>query len=246
MEEIEKHINANGRDVLLISDLHVPYHHKDSVKFLAAVKNKLLSKRSLILNVGDEADGHGLSFHDSIMDLDSSGIELEKTRLYFSEIEALFPTMYICESNHGSLIYRRSRSSGIPLEFIKPLSEVYGVKKWSWHDSIVLETKKGKVYVAHGKTASVGKLALSMGMSAVQGHYHGKFCLNYLRTPAGLRFDMYVGCLIDYKSLAFHYGKNHLPKPILGVGYIDKDGDPHLIPMEVDKKGNWNEKIKIL
>lgn len=242
--EVEKHINAKNRSVLVISDLHIPYHHIDSVRFLAACKEELLSKRSIIISVGDEVDGHDLSFHNSIKDLDSAGIELEKTKGYIKEIEDIFPKMDITSSNHGDLIYRRARAEGIPLDYIKPLPEVYGVKKWAWHDSIILETNAGHVYICHGKTAAYGKLCKEVGMSAIQGHYHGKFELTWHRNPLGDRFNMYVGCLIDYKSLAFEYGKNNLPKPILGVGYIDEDGHPYLIKMDLDKDGRWTGIIR--
>ena len=242
--EVEKYINAKGRSVLVISDMHVPYHHVDTVKFLTAVKEKLLSERSIIINVGDEVDGHALSFHDSISELDSAGKELEKARNYLAEISAIFPKMYICESNHGALIYRRAKHNGIPLDYIKPLSEVYGVKSWTWHDSIIVETSAGSVYVCHGKTATYGKLCKEVMMSAIQGHFHGKFEITWHRSPLGDRFNMYVGCLIDYKSMAFAYGKNHLPKPILGVGYICEDGKPFLIKMDLDKNGRWTGVIK--
>lgn len=242
--EVEKRINGKGRSILVISDMHVPYHHPDAVKFLAAVKEKLLSEKSIIINVGDEADQHALSFHDHIADLDSAGAELEKTRNYLAEISEIFPKMYICESNHGSLVYRRARRNGIPLDYIRPLSEVYGVKLWSWHDSIIVDTDKGPVYICHGKTSGYGKLCKEVMMSAIQGHFHGKFEVTWHRSALGDRFNMYVGCLINYKEMAFHYGKNHLPKPILGVGYICEDGTPFLIKMELDKNGRWTGVIK--
>ena len=240
MLEIEKHINAKGRSILIISDMHIPYHHIDSPSFLGAVKEKLLSERSIILNVGDEVDKHDLSMHASNHDLDSAGVELEKSKSYIKELERLFPKMYLCESNHGNLIYRRAKKDGIPLDYLKSLSQVYEVKKWSWHDALVVSTKKGPVYICHGKTSGYGRLCKEVGMSAIQGHYHGKFELTWHRSPLGNdRFNMYVGCLIDYRSLAFEYGKNNLPKPILGVGYIDEDGNPYLIKMDLDDKGRW-------
>lgn len=242
--EVEKVINAKGKSILIISDMHVPYHHPDSVKFLAACKKQLLNNNSIILNVGDEVDAHSLSFHDSIAELDSAGKELEKTRRYLQEIEKVFPKMYIATSNHGSLIYRRARRDGIPLDYIRPLSEVYGVKNWSWHDAIVAETKAGPIYVCHGKTSAYGKLCKEVMMSAVQGHFHGKFEITWHKSPLGDRFNIFTGCLIDFKEMAFEYGKNHLPKPILGVTFIDKCGHPYLVKMELNKKGRWTGVIK--
>jgi hypothetical protein len=242
--EIEKHLDARGRSFLIISDLHIPYHHPDTIAFLSACKKLLLNKKSIIVNVGDEADAHALSFHTSISELDSAGKELEKARAYFSELHEIFPEMYLCESNHGSLIYRRARENGVPLEYIRPLSDVYGVTGWEWHDAIILKTNLGEIYICHGKSGTYGKLCKEVMMSAVQGHFHGKFEITWHRSPIGDRFNMFVGCLINYKELAFNYGKNHLPKPILGVGYVDEDGHPYLIKMDLDNNGKWTGKIR--
>ena len=51
---------------------------------------------------------------------------------------------------------------------------------------------------------------------------------------------MFVGCGIDRDSLAFAYGKNNIPYPILGCGVIDENGVPHLCKMHVDKNNRWD------
>jgi len=56
--------------VLIVSDLHTPYNHVDSVKFLAAIKKKYDPFDKVILS-GDEVDYHALSFHDHDPDLSS-------------------------------------------------------------------------------------------------------------------------------------------------------------------------------
>ena len=38
------------KSVLVISDLHIPYHHKDSFEFLKAVKKKF--KPDTVVNIG--------------------------------------------------------------------------------------------------------------------------------------------------------------------------------------------------
>jgi hypothetical protein len=53
---------------------------------------------------------------------------------------------------------------------------------------------------------------------------------------------MIVGCLIDDKSLAFSYNKLQMKRPIIGCGII-LDGQPKLLPMILDKNGDWIKKI---
>ena len=60
--------------VLLISDLHIPFHHPDSFGFLKALKKKY--SPDFILNGGDETDCSAISFHDSNPDMDPVGEEL--------------------------------------------------------------------------------------------------------------------------------------------------------------------------
>ena len=58
------------KSVLVISDLHIPYHHPDAFEFLKALKKKY--KPDLVVNIGDEIDQHSISMHDSNPDLPSS------------------------------------------------------------------------------------------------------------------------------------------------------------------------------
>ena len=65
-----------NKRVLIISDQHIPYHHKDLFIFLKALKKKY--KPDKVINMGDELDKHSLSFHPSNEELYSAGDELEK------------------------------------------------------------------------------------------------------------------------------------------------------------------------
>lgn len=240
-----KLINARNRSVLIISDTHAPYIHKDAYKFLRAIKRELLDDNSIILHSGDEVDNHAISMHPSDCDLMSAGDELKEACSYMQGLENIFERICFLDSNHGSLAIRRFKLHGIPLQYLKSLNQVYGVsKKWSWHEDIILETKIGKVYLCHGKSSVYGKLAKEQGCSAIQGHYHGKFEITWHQSALSQRFNIFVGCLIDRESLAFAYGKNHIPKPILGVGMLTKEGYPKLVKMDLDAKGRWTGKLK--
>ena len=58
--------------ILVISDMHLPYQHKDSIKFLKEIKKQF--KPDTILSIGDLLDQHSLSFHDSSPELYSAGM----------------------------------------------------------------------------------------------------------------------------------------------------------------------------
>jgi len=235
-------INCINKSVLIISDTHIPYSHKDYILFLKAVKKKY--KPDVITHIGDELDYHSISFHDSDSSLLSADMELEKSIVELQEgLHKLFPKMHILTSNHGSLVYRRLRHHGVPVSMLKTLQELYETPRWSWYDDLILKTKAGDVYLCHGKSSAYGRLCKEQMCSAVQGHFHTKFEVTWHRSSRGDRFNAFIGCLVDDESMAFAYARNNLPKAILGVMVIDKNGMPILIKLETDDKNNWTGKI---
>jgi len=239
-----KVLNAKGKRCLIISDTHCPYNHKDWLKFLHSISLKYLEKNSIIIHIGDEVDNHAISMHPNDNDLYSAGDELKKAIICLQELEKLFPTLYLLDSNHGSLAFRNFKLRGIPIKYLRPLNEVYGVsKKWSWHDEIILQTKLGDTYICHGKSAKSGMLAKDVGMSTIEGHYHGAFEICWFQSAIRSFYAMKVGCLISWTDLAFAYGKNHMKKPVLGVGIISKEGYPRLLKMELDNNLRWTGKL---
>jgi hypothetical protein len=232
----------NNKTILVISDLHAPYMHPDAAKFLAAVKRKY--KPTRVILSGDEADFHGISFHDHDPDLDSSGAELKKTIDALKPIYKLFPKAEVLESNHGSLVLRKALANGLSRKFFRSPGEILQAPKgWSWHFDIVVKLPNGNsCYFHHSKGANVKKNSQALGMSFVQGHHHETFEICYWGNPNALLFGMTVGCLVDNKSLAMAYNKNNLKRPVLGIGIII-DSIPHLIPMVLNKKGRWVGKL---
>ena len=229
-------------DYGLISDLHSPYQHTDALDFLKAIRDTYQLKNWISL--GDEADKHAMSFHNTDPDLMSAGYELKEAAGVLRDLEKIIPKLRIIDSNHGSLHLRKALAHGIPKEYIRSYNEIYGVGDgWSWHPELTIKlADKQYVYFTHGKTADVYKLSQSMGMSAVQGHYHEKFNIHYWGNPLGLFWGMQIGCLIDPKSYAFAYNKTNLKRPIIGTGII-YDGQPLLIPMVLNKRGRWVRRL---
>lgn len=223
--------------ILVVSDYHAPYQHQDAVKFLAAVKKKY--KPTRVILSGDEADFHGISFHDHDPDLDSPGTELQKAIDALRPLYKMFPKAEILDSNHGSLVLRKALSSGLSRKFFKGPGEILEAPKtWIWKHEMTIRLPDGsQCYFHHskGKPLKTGQL---YGMSHVCGHLHESFDIQYWSTPTSLNFAVTVGCLVDKKALALAYAKNNQKRPIVGVALII-DSHPVLVPMRMDASGRW-------
>jgi len=223
--------------ILVISDMHIPYHHKDSFAFLKAIKKEF--KPDTVVNIGDSLDFHAISMHEHNPDLFSAGHELQQARKYVKELEGIFPEVTEVDSNHSSLVYRRALKFGMSKEFLRDYGDFLGTKKWKWIDDLTLTMSNGqRCFFTHGRSADVLKTSQAMGMSCVQGHYHTKFVISWWATPDNLFFGMNVGCLINQKSMAFAYAKNFKTRFIIGCGII-LNGIPRLLPMVLNAKGDW-------
>jgi len=232
----------NNSRILVISDLHCPYEHPDTVAFLKAIKAKY--KPTRVILSGDEADFHGISFHDSDPDLDSPGAELDKAISALKPLYKLFPVAEVLESNHGSLVLRKALANGLSRRFFKtPRDVLEAPKGWSWHFDITLTLPNGtKCYFHHSKGQNAKKNSQAMGMSFVQGHHHEQMDVQFWGNPNALLFGMTVGCLVNSKSLAMAYNKNNLKRPVIGCAVII-NSLPILIPMQLNSKGRWTKKL---
>lgn len=228
--------------VLCISDMHQPYTHPDNNAFLAAIKKKYKPDR--IICLGDEIDSHGLSFHNSDADLFSAGHELQQSIEALQPVYEMFPNMELVSSNHGDMVYRKGKHHGIPRKYLRDYGEVLEAPKgWTWHKDLVIPLpNRQSVYFHHGLSKNGLKLALSLGMAVVQGHFHTEFNIQYTASPEKLFWSMQVGCMIDDDALAFEYNKTTMGRPILGHGIII-DGHPKLLPMVLLPGGRWNRVV---
>lgn len=202
----------------------------------------ILVRQNGHVSVSGNCDGHAISFHDSDPNLDSAGVELEKAKVGLEKLHTLFPNLLLCDSNHGSLIYRRAKAHGLPIQMIKKYREIlfpeHKAQGWSWADAWVLNTPMGAVRFQHQVAGDLMLNASHERTNLVIGHFHGKLDITYAASSSALYFGAHTGCLIDNKSLAFAYGKLSRNKPILGCLVIT-DGCPQIIPMLLDSNGRW-------
>ena len=245
MAQVELPISKN-ESILVIPDIHAPYQHPDTIAFLIAVAAKY--RPDQVVNLGDETDQHAMSFHDSDPNLDSAGMELEKSRIFIGELERVFPRMLLCDSNHGSMLYRKAKTHGIPVEMIKTYREVLFPKigdeeqrgmGWEWAFAHRLDLPNGEqVQFQHQASGDLLAAAAHERCNLVIGHLHGKFAIHYAASKAACYWAMNGGCLIDAKSMAFSYGENFKNKPIIGCSVI-VDSLPILVPMRLGVDGRW-------
>lgn len=237
------------KKILVISDTHAPYAHPQALEFLAAAKKKYTP--DAVVHIGDELDYHAMSFHDSDPDLDSAGVELEKGRQWLWKLAELFPKVFVVESNHGSMKYRKAISHGVPRHLLLSYQDaIFGERDddgsiirtrgrgWTWHPSVILETPQMPVMFHHGKKMRVRSNILDDRMCFVQGHFHSEVEIVYISTPNCLLWGMTVGCLINKQSYAFAYNKNDAKRPIISIGMVI-EGFPRLVPMPLDRAGEW-------
>lgn len=237
-------LNKMYHCILHIPDQHAPYHHKDMIPFLAAVQKAF--PIDLVVNAGDELDMHAMSFHDSDPNLDSAGTELEKAKPIMRALWRLFPVQLICHSNHGSMMFRKAKAHGIPVQMLRTYRDViFGDPKaalgWSWAENWRVRTPLGDVMFTH-QSANPTSDAAHNRCNLLVGHSHGRFEVQYCASPDYLYWGATGGCLIDKDSYAFAYGKHTVKKPIIGCTII-LEGRPMLIPMILNRQGRWTGQL---
>lgn len=228
--------------ILVVPDQHFPFNHIDIFRFLSAIKKKYRPDK--VVNLGDEVDYHSMSMHDHDPDLPNPRSEIDMAIQRLKHFYKLFPEVDVLESNHGSLVYRRAKKNGLPKKVIKSYQEILEAPKgWRWHHELILKGSDGEeILFCHGLSNDALKNSKNKSMRFVQGHHHSRFEVKYWANSNKLFWGVTSGCLIDYKSLAFEYGRLTLDKPILGVTMI-LGGYPVLIPMILNKQGRWTEKL---
>jgi len=118
-------------NTLIISDLHIPYHHRDAFDFLWALHQEYQFSR--ILNVGDIADHHAGSYHESEPDAYDAETEYTLTKKYMQELEAMFPKMTITVGNHCMIPTRKLKSAGLPSSMLQDHNSLYELQGgWDW------------------------------------------------------------------------------------------------------------------
>jgi len=232
------------KSILIISDLHAPYYHPDSVKFYAAVKKKF--QPDCVINIGDEVDGHGWSYHQKNTKLANPDEELNLAILKLRPFYKMFPQCHVMHSNHGSLAVRKGQTASIPSRYILSNKDALDAPKgWSWHNQLDLILPNGEpVRFLHHLGTNVLNSAKDIGMNLVAGHAHThlRVMSQYVHGLGKTVFGMQVGASVDNDALCFEYNKLQSKTPAIGCGVII-DSIPMVVPMIRDKNNRWVGKL---
>lgn len=228
--------------ILLFGDTHYPYQHKDSFKFLKAVKTKY--KPTKVICTGDLIDNYALSYHEKNPDSNSAEDDFNKTYALTKVLAQLFPKMDIMVGNHDKLGVRKAKTIGLPSRYIRGLSEVYDMPKgWKWHTELNHTMVDGRnLLVKHNLKKDAIQVAKHYNTCYAQGHYHEDLDCKWVMNKHKSVFGINCGCLVDNESMAMDYNKGNLKRPELGCVVII-NGVPKIIPMVTNKKGDWVGKI---
>jgi hypothetical protein len=127
-------ILIGGRgNTLIISDLHLPYQHKDAFDFLWALQEEFQFQR--VLNVGDLYDHHRGSYHESEPDALGEEEEFYAARDAAYILQEMFPEMVITSGNHDNIPQRKLKSVGLPTSLLSDYNKMYDTAEtWEWTD----------------------------------------------------------------------------------------------------------------
>lgn len=218
--------------VLTIGDLHEPFTHRKYLPFIKDVA-KQYQPDEVVLS-GDEVDNHAISYHEHNPDGSSPGDELKRAKKKLRHWFDAFPNVKVCISNHGSLIYRKGATAGLPKGVFHGYKELYDAPEgWRWGLRWVID---GVQYI-HGTGCSgqngAIKAAQQHRMSTVIGHIHSHGGVLYSASHRDLLFGLNVGCGISPTAYAFEYGKDFAVRPTLGCGIVVDGKRGTFIPMEM-------------
>lgn len=218
--------------ILAFGDIHAPYQHPDTLDFLRDVSAAWNPDR--IIDLGDDLDMYTVSdYPKDIHHPDTWSSEFKKGRKFIESLGQLFPTLEVCESNHSSRAYKKSRVAGVPREFMVPFLQVIGAPEgWKLKDYVRLTVDSTRTHwlFQHTMVAGAFEAAKSLGVSVCLGHAHTKFGAQAFSNGFNILYGVDAGCLISDKGSPFAYNKNQISRPLRGCVVI-ADGVPRLIPM---------------
>lgn len=229
---------AKGDRFLFISDLQIPFEARDALAFCKAVAKEFKITEGNVYCVGDEVDQYWGGLWDKDPDAHHTVMsEIQQTLERMREWYKAFPIMHLATSNHGQRWAKRASKAGIPSVMLKAYQTLLEAPPtWHWRDSWTVKTKR-PIHMFHGcgygGMYAFRQAAIDKGMNTVFGHLHSNAGISHVVTDNAERWGMNVGCLINPKAYAFHYGKDSKYKPWLGVGVVIDDGaTPILVPYE--------------
>ena len=220
-------IQENSKDnILVIGDLHLPFTHKDYLKFCQEQQEKF--RCGTVIFIGDIADFHYSSFHPVEPSAMGCTTEYEKMLHELKDWQEAFPKALVTFGNHDLIPFRKGFAGGLSASMMKSWNQLFNAPRgWKFGEKFIID----RVMYTHGTNAAIARMNASR-ISVVQGHCHSLQYVHWSQSEIDRIFAMQVGCGIDNDSYAFTYGRSFPKKPVLGCGVVLNRGKfPIAIPM---------------
>ena len=210
---------ADTRNVLVVGDLHEPFCLDEYLDFCLEQYDTYNCNQ--VIFIGDCADNHFSSYHETSADGMGGADELELTikriaRWYnaFNEVGTK-----VIIGNHDRMIMRKAQTSAIPSKWIKSYKEVLEVPNWEFTERY----EQDNVQYIHGEGGMAYTKCKADLRNTVQGHLHTLAgCQQFVGRKFRV-FGMQVGCGIDFSSYAMAYAK-YGKKPAIGCAVVLNNG----------------------
>jgi len=203
----------NGKNVLVIGDLHLPFSLDSYLEHCIDTYKRFNCNE--VIFIGDIIDNHASSYHETDPDGLNAGEELKLAIQQVKGWYEAFPKATVIIGNHDRIIMRKAYSSGLSKLWIKDYSEVLGVPSWTFTESVEVDN----VLYIHGEGGTARSRIKADLQSTVQGHLHTQAYVEWVVGSNFKIFGMQVGCGIDHKSYAMAYAKAG-KKPAISCGVV--------------------------
>lgn len=221
----------------IIGDTHSPVMLKGYAEWCMDVFDQWGVER--IIHIGDLADFHAASFHDSEIGFHDVVSEMEAAKEQIQHMAEVFgPDVEVLTGNHDANLGRKMKAIGLDPALLRSPEEIWGID-WTFHYRFAKVVIDDVIYM-HGDQGKGGKtpaLAKAEGewMSVVCGHHHSAAGVWYGCNANTRYFGMNVGCGVDQGAAVMAYGATFAAKPMLGCGVVI-DGTPYFEPMPLANK----------
>ncbi len=222
---------------LVISDLHIPFHHPDTIAFIKFLLRKF--KIKITFQAGDILDGYFMSRYAKHPYAMSAAKEIELSQIFLDKLERVLPDLYITLGNHTvGRAETKLSDAQIPMDLGLFLDGVYGglPTNWKWCNDLILNKK---TIITHSLgNPKDDKFIHINKMNMITGHLHSDAMIRWIMSNGESFFRASIGCMIDKTTKAFKYHKREYREIVLSF-LVVVDGLPILYPMIVDKHNRW-------
>lgn len=223
-------------DILVIGDLHFPFHHKRAYgKLLRRLKTK---KFDYIIQIGDLYDQYAFSKYPK-SHLTTPQEELKKARSCAEKMWALIgkyqkhAKKYQILGNHDIRILKRVQESLPEVQemvstFFKDLYKFKGVKTIiDPREPLIIKD----IMFIHGYKSKNGDHTRFMHMNVVHGHRH-RGEISFVPIKGKTLWELDCGYLADFRHIALSYSESKITNWTLGHAEIE-NGVPRFVPYSV-------------